>query len=96
MTLQEKLTVVQKKLDKEFPGYSDAVNGMTMTELRDSVLSMNKNIEEIQLAKGSDEALQDASALKKELEAPYNEASKKAAQKLQFMNLLLKSKTDVE
>lgn len=96
MNLQEKLATVQKKLDNDFPGYSDAVNGMTLSELRDSVLSMSKNVEEIKLAKEADQALQDASALAKELAAPYNEAAKKAAQKLQFMNLLLKSKTDVE
>lgn len=96
MNLQEKLAAVQKKLDQEFPGYSDAINGMTLTELRDSVLSMSKNVEEIKLAKEGDKALKDASALAKELAAPYNEAARKSAQKLQFMNLLLKSKTDVE
>lgn len=96
MKLQEKLVEVQKKLDKQFPGYSDAVNGMTNTELKEQVVSMNKSIEEIALAKDADEKLEDAEALVSELKAPYDEATKKAKMKLQFMNLLLKSKTDVE
>jgi len=96
MDLQEKLVEVQEKLDKAFPGYSDAVNGMTLTELKDQVVSMNKNIEEISLAQEADSKLEDAEALVKELKAPYTEATKKAKLKLQFMNLLLKSKTDVD
>lgn len=95
MDLQEKLAAVQKKLDKQFPGYSDAINGMTNSELKEQVVQMNKNIEEIDLAKGADEKLEEAQALVAELKAPYEEASKKAKMKLQFMNLLLKSKTDV-
>lgn len=95
MDLQEKLVEVQKKLDKKFPGYSDAINGMTNEELKQQILSMNKNVEDILLAKDDDKKLKDAEALVAELKAPYEDASKAARIKLQFMNLLLKSKTDI-
>ena len=94
MKLEEKVAEIQKKLDKEYPGYSDAVNGMTLSELKEALTVMSKNIEEIKLAREGDNKLEDAKALVTELEAPYKEALKKSEIRLKFMSLLLKLKTD--
>lgn len=96
MSLESKMAKIQKKLDDEYPGYSDAVNGMTISELKESMISMNKGIEDIHLAKEKDKELEDLQAQVSGLLAPYSDNLKKAKMKLQFMSLLLKSKTDVK
>jgi hypothetical protein len=96
MSLESKIAKIQKKLDDEYPGYSEAVNGMPITDLKESIITMSRGVDEIHLAKEKDKELEDLQSQVKELAAPYSDALKKAQLKLKYMNLLLKSKTDVQ
>lgn len=83
---------ILKTVRKNFPGYEDVINAMSERELKEAMVQLNKGIDDIAEAKSKDKELINVSELKSELEAPYNEMSKKAETKLTFLSIVYKDK----
>lgn len=94
MSRSDKELALIKKVQKEFPHFVNGLGGLSVEELDRNVSIYANHREENLLARDADEELSRAKELKKELEAPYNDAEKALKLKLTYLHLLIKDKKE--
>jgi len=85
---------IKKKMQKADAIFTDAVDGLLPEELKKNILVYAQHQHETQQALQNDEQITDTAELLTELKAPYNEVLKKLKEKLTYLHILLKEKTD--
>lgn len=81
------------KLEKQVgPEFVSIVNGQSLKDLNDNLLTLAKYAQEVITSQKADEALSKAKEEVKELNAPYKEALKANANKQRYVALLLEEK----
>lgn len=88
--MSEKL---KKQVQKKFPVFTDAVDGLSAKDLEGQLLHYSKHREETLIAQKEDKQLEDAKELVKELNAPYSEAVADLKLKTAYLALLIKEKS---
>jgi|GEM_PF-3137220 len=81
-----------KKQDTVSEEFKNLVNSMNTAELKERVVTLSKQEGEVIKARKEDLDLSDATALVKELKAPYGEALKKVRAERQFVHVILEER----
>lgn len=93
LSAEKEVIALEKKLLKdEQRTFIDEVRAMPETALKDTILRLNKGLQDNITAKQNDEELKNAQNHVSNLKAPYDTFKKKNAQKVRFVSLLLKEK----
>lgn len=83
---------LRKKIQKEYPEFLDAVNGMSVQQLEGRLTTMAKHRVKTKQAKKEDPKLKEVSVIKSELESPYNDTLKALDIQSEYVALLIKEK----
>jgi hypothetical protein len=83
---------LKEKVQKKFPTFADAVDGLGSQDLEKQLLHYSKSREEVLCAQREDKQLEDAKEQVKELNAPYSESLGDLKIKTAYLALLLKEK----
>ena len=83
----------KEKVQKKFPTFTDAVDGLSAQDLEKQLLNYAKHREEVLMAQKEDKALEDAKEQVKELNASYTEALTDLKLKTAYLALLIKEKS---
>ena len=92
MSDNEKELAIRKKAQKQFPQFTDVVDGMNMSGLENKLMSHANYREETELAKTKDEDLKKAKDVVAELSAPYNETINALKIKMAYLHILIEEK----
>lgn len=82
-----------EKIDKEFPGFADEVQGLDAQDLKNRIATYAQELEASDEAREADEGLQQARAEAKELGAPYRDVRKAVKLKTKYLLALLAEKS---
>lgn len=82
---------VVQEAHKEF---TSEVDGLSVEQLRDRIVGMQKQLEESEAHKAANEILKEARCVVNELAAPYREVKKAVSLKTKYIIELLKEKGD--
>ena len=83
---------LRKKIQKEYPDFVEAVNGMSVLQLEARLNTMAKHRIKTKQAKKEVEKLNEVAAIKAELESPYNDTLKALDIQSEYVALLIKEK----
>ena len=78
-------TKLEKKMQKEYGEFCDAVQGLSASDLEAKVLEYTKESERVLNALKTSQAIKDAAANLKELKAPYTDGLKAIKLKVRYM-----------
>ncbi len=87
---------LKKKVQKDYPDFTDSNDGLNIKELEGNLLIYAKYREETEMAKSKDEKLQEAKDTASELGAPYRDALKALKAKMAYINVLIVEKKGEE
>jgi hypothetical protein len=83
---------IKHEVQKKYPDFAEAVDGLSVTELEIRLSTYAKELVKIKEAKEADEKLAEVLELKAELEGPYKDAKKAVEQKSEYMVALIRDK----
>lgn len=83
---------VEEKIRKESPEFVAEVVGLSVDDLNSRVLTLTKELEQIEETRDEDTDLQDARDLVTEYSAPYNEGKRVAKLRTKYLIQLIKEK----
>lgn len=83
---------LKEKVQKKFPTFTDATDGLPVGDLEKQLLHYSKNREDVLMAQKDDESLKRAKEEVSELNAPYSEALGDLKLKTAYIALLIKEK----
>lgn len=83
---------IKTKVQKEFPDFTEVVDGLSIEQLEKRLSSYAKEGEAVETARENDEALQDAKDLVAELSGPYKDAKKAIRLKTKYIISLIEEK----
>ena len=89
---RSKELILIKKAQKDYPTFTDSVDGLQVADLEKHLLRNAKYREETVLAKSKDEEIEQLKKQIKELSAPYNDALKALKVKLAYLNVIIQDK----
>lgn len=84
-----KVEKLKRKVEKDFPEFSNAMSGLCEEELKTNLQIYAKHCEDTKLAKSQDTELNNAKEVVKELAGPYNDTLRALNLKLAYINLKL-------
>jgi len=85
---------LKKAIQKKQPSFTDSVDGLTYQDIEKNMVIYAKHREDTKIAQKEDTDLDSAKESVKELNAPYKEALKALSDKLAYLNILLREKSD--
>ena len=85
---------IKKKMQKSDSIFCDAVEGLLPEDLKKHILIYAQHQHDTAQALKTDEQISNTADLLKELKAPYSEVLKKLKDKITYLHILLKEKTD--
>jgi hypothetical protein len=83
---------IRSQVQKEYPDFVDAVNGLSVAELEQRLLAYAKERENVRESKEADEKLREVSELKSEMEGPYKDVQKAINLKSRYLIASIKDK----
>jgi hypothetical protein len=89
---QSKELAIKKKAQKDYPDFTDSVDGLGLEDLKKNMVIYSQYREDSELAKQKDEGLKEAKDNVKFLSGPYNDTIKALKTKLAYLNLLAREK----
>lgn len=90
---KSKEIAIKTKCEKDYPEFTDALNGLDLETLKKNLSKYAEYREETLLAKDKDADLREAKDKAKFLAAPYNDALKAIKLKLAYLHVLIKEKS---
>lgn len=83
---------LETEINKHNESFCGEVRGYTETQMKDALARESLRLQEIVQAKADCEELQEAKQTVKEISTPFNDASKKQKQKIEFLVKILEEK----
>lgn len=83
---------VKLEVQKKYPDFAEAVDGLAVNDLENRLLNYAKERENVRAAKEADEKLEEVCSLKSELEGPYKDSQKAIDLKSRYIIALIKEK----
>jgi len=83
---------IEEIIQKNYPEFEEAVSGLGVSDLEARLMELAKGRQATREAKEIDDKLEQASALKSELEAPYRDAFKAIDDKSRYLTKLIGEK----
>jgi uncharacterized small protein (DUF1192 family) len=82
----------KEKVQKEYPGFANEVDNLSVPELKERIVGMQKALEESEAHKEENDELKSLRAQVLELSAPYRDVKKAVKAKTSYILELLKDK----
>lgn len=89
---QSKELAIKKKVQKKFPDFTDAADGMALEDIKKNLSLYANYREQTELAKKKDQELEMAKERVKFLAGPYNDTVAALKLKLSYLHVLLAEK----
>ena len=83
---------IRKTIHKEYPGFSEGVDGLSVNDLEKRLSTYAKEAEKVEDQKESDQELEQTRATLSELTAPYRDAKKAIRLKSKYIIGLIREK----
>jgi len=83
---------VKTRAQKDYPDFTDSVDGANLETLEQNLLRYAKYREETEMGKKKDEDLEKARNVVTELQAPYNDTLKALKVKLAYLGILIEER----
>lgn len=83
---------VQEKVQKKYPEFVSAVDGLSVADLESKLAMYAKESENVDQAQENDEEIEKTNALLSELKGPYLDARKAIKLKMRYVISLIKEK----
>jgi FtsZ-binding cell division protein ZapB len=89
---RSKELAIKNRAQKDFPEFTDSVDGLSVGDLESYMLIMAKYRDEVDLSKQKDEELARLKEQIKDIQAPYNDALKALKTKMAYLGVLIQEK----